>query len=94
VDGSSRPRPLLQADLAGRNLAPSRTGVAGTALLAYVREWSDYGIRRAVSGKMDGSGGAPEKLIDSSNRTDVNPAYSPDGNRIAFRSSRQGPTEI
>jgi Tol biopolymer transport system component len=36
---------------------------------------------------------SPERVISSS-RNDENPAYSPDGRRIAFESSRGGPTNI
>ena len=60
-------------------------------LLAYSRWFADTNIwRYSLDGKI---GDAPVALI-SSTRYDVNPQYSPDARRIAFRSQRSGSDEI
>ena len=58
--------------------------------IAFVRESNVIDIWRA---DLAAPSGASENLI-SSTRTQLVPAYSPDGNRIAFQSTRSGSPEI
>ncbi len=60
------------------------------SLLAYSQWYSDTNVWRY---SLSGSGEAPVALI-SSTREDINPHYSPDSTRIAFRSTRSGQNEI
>ncbi len=61
--------------------------------LAYTRVEFDADIWRIEIGGPDGKTARSESLIHSS-RWDSSPRYSPDGQRIAFRSDRSGNAEI
>jgi Tol biopolymer transport system component len=78
-----RPRPVLGAgDQTGE---PTVRG----SRMVYVRYKStEFAIYR-VPARLASPGREPQKLIASSQR-DTNPAYSPDGGRIAFQSDRGG----
>ncbi len=64
--------------------------VSATGRLAYVEYTSDSNIWRF---SMEPGKAPPRKLIASS-RDDEDPQYSPDGQTIAFSSTRSGPSEI
>ncbi|MBY0503190.1 MAG: winged helix-turn-helix domain-containing protein [Bryobacteraceae bacterium] len=61
--------------------------------LAYVRNMVDLNIWRVELDGVDGKVIASAPLINST-RIEQNPAYSPDGSRIAVASNRGGPWEI
>ncbi len=96
-------RTLWRIPVSGRSEAapivlPTRGAAAptlarGAARLAYMEESWDSNIWRlnlSPLGELDGS---PAELI-SSTRLEKQPQFSPDGNRIAFGSSRSGNEEI
>ena len=58
--------------------------------LAYVEHASDSNIWRLSTQ----AGGAPPTRLIASSRDDEDPRYSPDGETIAFSSTRSGPSEI
>jgi Tol biopolymer transport system component len=92
ADGSVAPQRLSAGGTAGKSFAISRPAASGAARLAYTREIFDSNVWRA---RLDTSGkaGTPERLI-ASTRNDTTPQYSPDGNKIAFASTRSGAFEI
>jgi Tol biopolymer transport system component len=61
--------------------------------LAYVRSATDHNIRRIDTSAPGVPASSPAVISISSTRRDVNPQFSPDGQRIAFESDRGGELE-
>jgi Tol biopolymer transport system component len=74
----------------------SSGGNGGPSRLVYERFTRDFDIRRAevIQSRAPGQMLTPSTQFISSTRQDYNPAYSPDGRRIAFISNRTGPREL
>jgi Tol biopolymer transport system component len=89
ASGSGTPRPLALVGERGDQPAISRQGNR----LAYRRHVLDNNIWRLELHGRNGQAGAPVRLI-SSTRSDHNPQYSPDGNRVVFLSARSGSLEV
>jgi Tol biopolymer transport system component/serine/threonine protein kinase len=81
------PRPALGA--LGNTDRPS---ARGSRLLYVEHKPLEFALWR-VPGRLGSRGQGPQKLIVSSQR-DSNPAYSPDGRKIAFESDRSGAENI
>jgi len=84
--GGGVPRLVLASAEGATFLAVSRA----TGALAFSQYLSDTDIWRLDLGQREAG---PVKVI-SSTRQDTSPQFSPDGNRIAFRSTRSGHDEI
>jgi Tol biopolymer transport system component len=93
ANAATPPRRLDYTGLAGRSLAVSPASTNGTTRLAYARETLDYDIWRTRIGAPDGNAELPFKWIEST-RTDANPEYSPDGQKILFTSARLGDSDV
>jgi Tol biopolymer transport system component len=74
----------------------------GTGKIAYVRRWYDtniWSVRNSRSRKggtmnSEDEGEAPPRRLIASTRPDESPQYSPDGQRIAFATTRSGAPEV
>jgi eukaryotic-like serine/threonine-protein kinase len=86
---SAKPRRLTYAPELASQPAISRQGNH----LTYAVRRTDSNIWRIDLVGPNGKPGSPVKLIASTKR-DFNPAYSPDGTRIAFVSDQSGTSEI
>ena len=75
--------PVISARQSGR---PSR--------LVYVRSLADSNIWRVETPASGVPSASPPFVAISSTRWDLNPQFSPDGNRVAFESTRSGGWEV
>jgi Tol biopolymer transport system component len=78
--------------LAGRDAQLPAVSLAGQRL-AYTQQVYNTNIWRLPLADPTRSAGPPERLVSSS-RLQRYPAFSPDGNRVAFESTRSGALEI
>lgn len=77
----------------GREAAVSPEVARRGNRLAYAHfdsEWNIWSVDLDASGR---AGPPPQKVLDST-KNDLSPAFSPDGQRVAFQSSRSGHDEI
>ena len=78
---------------AGENVAEI-TVASGVNRLAYAQISTDINLWRAgLPGEASSSGAAPAKF-NASNRSEIDPHYSPAGDKIVFSSNRTGGSEI
>jgi Tol biopolymer transport system component len=88
ADGGSPPTRVVGTGQSPRDVAVSPQG----GLLAFSENLDDANIWRLTL--EDGRAAAPPVKLIASTRMDTSPAYSSDGRRIAFASSRSGGFEI
>lgn len=100
VSARGGPPTLIEGALPSETVAESASAISHalrlssarrTRQIAYVRRSYDTNIWRLPAPADSTS--SPTRLI-ASTRTDEAPQYSPDGSRIAFASTRTGPSEI
>ncbi len=89
VSGNSEPESLAPLDSTGFLPAPA-VSLDGRRV-AYVETFHDTGVTRLEI--PNGSGRPVSTMLIDSTRADMHAQYSPDGNRIAFRSHRSGSRE-
>ena len=89
VSGNSEPELLAPLDSTGFLPAPA-VSLDGRRV-AYVETFHDTGVTRLEI--PNGSGRPVSTMLIDSTRADMHAQYSPDGNRIAFRSQRSGSRE-
>ena len=67
---------------------------AGTSRLIYVRSFTDWNIWSVKTPAPGLAASVPPAVAIASTRTELTPAFSPDGRRVAFASDRSGYMEI
>jgi serine/threonine protein kinase len=73
-------------------VSPPRPG--RPSRLVYLRSFTDTNIWRVKTSALGAASSSPPAVLISSTRGELNPAYSPDGRRVAFGSDRSGNFEI
>ena len=89
VSGNSEPE--LLAPLGSTGFLPAPAVSLDGRRVAYVETFHDTGVTRLEI--PNGSGRPVSTMLIDSTRADMHAQYSPDGNRIAFRSQRSGSRE-
>ncbi len=90
--GSPARMPFVGED--GLMPAISRPQPGRASRLAYVRSFADLNVWRVDTSGPGAIASSPPAVAISSTRVDSVPALSPDGRRVAFESSRSGPSEL